>query len=97
MMDYTSRSLSTGWMMVMLRSIQDGLHKQAIIYRMGGVGEVITGQITQYRTDYPNSPLSTGWVVWERSIQDIIYRMGGVGEVNMGRITQTGYYLQDGW
>ena len=59
------------------------------------MGEVNTGHYLQdgwsrrgqYRTDYTSRPLSTGWVVWERSIQDglhkqaIIYRIGGVREL----------------
>ena len=59
----------------MKRSIlQDGLHTQAITYRMGGDGKANTGQISQIGH----------YVVMKRSIQDelhmhaIIYRMGGV-------------------
>ncbi len=78
---------------------------------MGGLGELNTGRIIlanhspqdigrgQYRKD-TNRPLSTGWVVWERSMQDGLYKQTIVyktlGEVNTGRI-QTGHYLQDGW
>ena len=45
-MDYTNRPLSTEWV-VMSRTIQDGLHRQAIVYRICGVGEVNAGWITQ--------------------------------------------------
>ncbi len=115
-MDYTNRPLSTTWV-VWERSVQEGLHQQANVYRLGGIGEVNTGHITptghylqngwcwrgQYRADYTNMQLSTGWVVMKRPIQDvlhkqdIIYSMVGVGEVNTGRITQTDHYLQDGY
>ncbi len=40
-MDYTNRPLSTEWMVVMNRSIQDRLHTQAINYRIGGGDEQI--------------------------------------------------------
>ena len=58
---------------------------------MGGVRKINLQDVWcrrgQYRMDYTNSPLSTGWVVLERTIntgpithtQVIIYRMGGVG------------------